>query len=164
MTENQLTVILATALDMSNNDKAAANRILMRYGLAQAASAEEDISDHERQLLSAALALYELPDDVSSLPWDDRWNPDQAYVRDEEGKPQTLMDYVHRMLEEITLQTFEIEAVCVLVGLRSFSPDEDNLMRLLASDIDRLVTTTDSNEDHFFTGFGKLRCKQWQAN
>jgi hypothetical protein len=162
MTEKQLNVILATALDLAGDDKAAASRILMRYGLAQAASAEEDISDHERQLLTAALSLFELPQDVFSLPWTDKWSPDSAYVKDEEGKPKTLLAYIRRLLEEVTLQTFEIEAICALVGLRGTEPDEANLMRYLAGDIDRLVAADDNDESHYHTGFGKLRCKQWQ--
>lgn len=162
MTEKQVNVILATALDLAAGDKAAADRILKRYGLAQAASAEEDLSDHERQLLAAALSLFELPKDVSGLPWTDNWSPDSAYVKDEEGKPKTLLAYVRRLLEEVTLQTFEIEAICALVGLRGVDPDEANLMRFLAGDIDRLVTLQDHDESHYHTGFGKLRCRQWQ--
>lgn len=129
MTNSQLNVILATALDKLADDRAAFGRTLKRYALAQALTMEEQMTEEEASIVIAAASLYELNDDAIN-PADDG---------SKEFSPIVITEYVTLVLEDLELPTFEVSAIGSLVAMQKHGLKIENTLHRLLFDIDTLV-------------------------
>ena len=137
MTNAQLGVILATALDKAPNP-AAASRVMKRYALAQALAVEEQLSDDDTRIISAAAALYDLNDE-SVNPHDTEG--------DEAFKPIVITGYIKDLLDDANLPVFEASAVGSLVAMQKHGHSIENNLHRLLQDIDTLVALDEKNAD-----------------
>ena len=138
MTNSQLNVILATALDKLVDDQAAFGRTLKRYALAQALTMEEQMTPEDANIVIAAAALYELNDE-SVNPADDG---------SKEFAPIVITKYVTLILEDLELPTFEVSAIGSLVAMQKHGIKIENELHRMLYDIDVLVAlnTPDATE------------------
>lgn len=138
MTNNQLHVILATALDKVADNKNETNILLKRYGIAQALAVEEQLSDDDTNILSAATLLYDFNDGPGDAAEGLEGNMYQ---------PIKVSNYIKQLLEETTVPPFEASAIASLVGLKEYGNDFDNPLHQLLLETDLLVRLTEENID-----------------
>ena len=129
MTNEKLTVILATALDKAANDRVAASRIMKRYALAQSITAEEELSKEDVSVLLASTILYDF-NDAETNPNDDSTK---------EFKPIVITPYITDLLEELYLPTFEVSAIGSLVAMQKHGAKIENNLHRMLLDIQALV-------------------------
>ena len=134
MTNAKLNVLLATVLDKAAHDRALASRIMKRYALVQALAVEEQLSEEDTLIVSAAATLYELNDETVN-PEDDG----------KEFSPIVITDYIKELLEELYVPVFEASAIGSLVAMQKHGLSIENDLHRLLVDVNLLVTLDEEN-------------------
>ncbi len=136
MTQEKLNAILATALDKAGQDTKRAAAIMQRYALIHAFAAEEELSEEDVLLASAAAVLYDLNDESVNPPEGEK-----------EFSPIVITNYIKEILEDVYLPTFEASVIGSLVAMQKHGGKIENNLHRLIQDAITIITLMDEGAD-----------------
>lgn len=136
MTEQDLQIILSTAIDYNGSDRRRINHLIKVTGFAQDLAYDEKIGEDDRFTLLAAAMLH----DIGAHEAERQYGSADAEKQEELGP-----DIIRELLEPSDLGIFEIEAICILVRTHHHYGMLENIMHQLLVEADFLVNLDETN-------------------
>lgn len=157
MTNNQLHVILATTLDHLSNQYDKIATLTKRYAFAQALAIEEQLSDDDTYILSAAALLYDFNEGPGET---------SKGIEGNTFQPIKVSNFIKSLLEETTVPQFEASAIASLVGLKDYGENIENPLHQLLLESQLLASLAENKVNiekvtkQFKTAAGTRRLKE----